>query len=148
MNYSDIAVPAYMNLWQVAYFLPVAGLIFLAVIVAIASWRDQRKLGKRALVAIVSVTAATSVASLALLPAIQGFKDQQDRNFAAALQREYGATSSKTFSEVFGLAGDRVSVLTRDGKATKVRFLINDDDMITPISITTSEETYQKLGGK
>lgn len=145
MNYSDIAVPAYMNLWQVAYFLPVAGLLFLGFMVIGAASRESKRFGRRGRIVIGSVTAATVIVSLALQPAIQGFKDQQDRNFAAALQREYGATSSKTFSDAFGLGGDRTAVLSRDGQPTNVRFEVKDG-IITPIAL--SETPYAQADGE
>jgi hypothetical protein len=113
--------------------------------VMVATWRAPKTLGRRGMIAIVSVTAATVIASLALQPAIQGFKDQQDRNFAAALQREYGATSSKTFSDTLGLGGDWTAVLTRDGQSTNVRFEVKDG-VITPI--TLSEAPYSKAETK
>lgn len=142
MNYSDIAVPAYKQLFEVAYFLPVAGLLFLGVMVTFAASRQSKTLGRRGMIAIISVTAGTIIASLALQPAIQGFKDQQDRNFATALQREYGATSSKTFSDALGLGGDWTAVLTRDGKSTDVRFELKDG-VIIPLA--QSEATYPSL---
>jgi hypothetical protein len=145
MNYSDIDVPAYWQLFQVAYFLPVAGLLFLGVMVTVAASRKAKTIGRRGMIAIVSVTAATVIASLALQPAIQGFKDQRDRNFAAALQREYGATSSKTFSEALGLGGDTTAVLARNGQSTNVRFEVKDG-VIAPI--TLSEAPYPKADEK
>jgi hypothetical protein len=145
MNLSEIVVPQYLELTLLSIALPVAGLIFLAVVVAIAFWQ-QRKLTKRAMVAVVSFTVFALVCSFALLPAIQSLKDQQDRNFAAALQRTYGATSSAPYSEVIGVGtGSYTSMLTRDGKTTNVRFEVRDG-IITPI--TLSEETYPKLEGK
>jgi hypothetical protein len=145
MNLSDIVVPQYLELTMLSIALPVAGLIFLTVVVAIAFWR-QRKLTKRAMVAVVSVTVLALVCSFALLPTIESLKDQQDRNFAAALQRTYGATSSEPYSEVIGVGIRRhTSALTRDGKTTNVRFEVKDG-IITPIAL--SEETYPKLSGQ
>jgi hypothetical protein len=134
-----------MQLFQVAYLLPVAGLLFLGVTVTVAASRESKTLSRRGMIAIISVTAATVIASLALQPAIQGFKDQRDRNFAAALQREYGATSSKTFSDALGLGGDTTAVLTRDGQSTNVRFEVKDG-VITPL--TLSEAPYSKAEAK
>lgn len=105
---------------------------------------EYLQLVRLSLIAIVSVTAVTLIAGFALQPAIQGFKDQQDRNFAAALQRTYGATSSVPYSEFAGLGGDRVSVLTRDGQSTNIRFDVKDG-VITPI--TLSEALYPKADG-
>jgi hypothetical protein len=144
MNLSAIEVPQYLDLTLLSIALPVAGLIFLTLVVAIAFWR-QRKLTKRAMVAVTCVTAFTLIASFALSPAIQGFKDQRDRNFAAALQRDYGATSSKTYSEIFGVSRYGNAVLTRDGKTANVRFEIRNGT-VTPIVL--SEETYPTLDGK
>jgi hypothetical protein len=103
-------------------------------------------LTKRTIVTIVSIAVLAFLGSVALSPAIQSLKDQQDRNFAAALQRDYGATSSQPFSEINGLGSiEGNAVLTRDGVSTNVRFEVKDN-VLTPIALT--EAPYPKPAGK
>jgi hypothetical protein len=70
-------------------------------------------------------------------------KDRQERNFAAALQRTYGATSSRSYEDILW-SHDREATLTRNGKDTLVRFDFDGETMRPVIPSQTDYPTLEE----
>lgn len=144
MNYSAIQAPGYWPLLSLSCLLPFVGFMIAGFILIHARTNERPRLSRRAKIAIVAAMSVATAGSLALMPAIQGLRHQQDRNFAEALQREYAATSSTAFSDLFGtgtVGSYANATLTRDGHDSYVRFLVKDD-VITVTEL--SEAPYPK----
>ncbi|QOD05931.1 hypothetical protein [Pseudarthrobacter sp. BIM B-2242] len=137
MRLSDFDVPEYDTLlWLMGGFFALAALAMVAM-VFIPTSQGKTSIGKRTLITGFTVCALFVAAGLVTSGTLREALSSQDEKFTAALQSKYGATSSKTYREVRYTSGSEAT-LTRDGKSTPVRFVLNGET-ITPFAITETE---------
>lgn len=138
MNISEIKVPEFWPTLYVVYGIVGAALLGFALIVVNVSSKGKKTFSRLqwiavgALFAIIIGTGATGTVLT------HDMKDRQERNFATALQRTYGATSSTSYQDILW-SHDREATLTRDGKDTVVRFEFDDDGTMRPVIPSQSD---------
>lgn len=121
MNISDIEIPEYWPIVTVIEcIIGVVALGFFFILFKVVS-QGRQKFSRRQTVTggvLVAIAIGAGATNIILT---NDMTDHQNSNFAAALQRTYGATSSKTYQDI-KWSHDREATLTRDGKDTLVRF--------------------------
>lgn len=132
MNISEIKVPEFWPTLEVTQGIIAAAVLGLVLIVFNVSSQGKKQFSRRQWIAggvLLAIAIGTGATSIILA---HDMKDRQERNFAAALQRTYGATSSRSYQDILW-SHDREATLTRDGKDTLVRFEFDDDGTMRPV---------------
>jgi peptidoglycan/LPS O-acetylase OafA/YrhL len=144
MNLSDFEMPNYYSLQVLtnATLAVFAALVMGSLYLLISHpSRSNAQAGKRRVRRVVvpyaAVTLAALIISLVFTSQTYSAKDQQDSNFAHALEEAYGATSSTKYSELQAKSRPEAE-LTRDGKTTLVRF-VESEGKLTPIMLSSGD---------
>jgi hypothetical protein len=153
MNLSDFVVPEYEQMRWIGYAISLVPVVAIVIMVSTLfmnskTLKNPRTL-KRALIAGCTLAVFCVAATVVTSNITNSLKEREDSNFASALQRTYGATSSKSYSQIRETALREegwYSDLTRDGKTTKVQFTTHDDGTLTLTALT--EATYPKPVGR
>lgn len=137
MDYSTFLVPAYDSAALKSEILLVAFFVTALVFIGAGFFRRPSRFRIILISISGSVAAVTFFAMVMALPAVFELEDQQDAQFAQALEDTYGATSSVPYSKMVSSDNYEADLIS-EGTSTLVRF-IDRDGKLVPVILSSAE---------